>query len=177
MLAPLHLNLFLSSLHTIFVTLAFFDSAIHTSWYLSFVAWRMRGLLGSYFLPFIPSWARYHSSKSLLLLAKLMLSSLWPWSFWPLILPYRFTVSATTLFFFLLLITPWAYGLMFLPYQPISLLILYLGLPWPIYHIFTSFGLVGQHSCHVNLFYHFIPWAFLAHLLLLYLFLLPWACC
>ena len=59
---------------------------------------------------------------------------------------------------------------MFLLYQPISLLILCLGFLWPTYHVFTSFRLVGQHSYHVSPFYHFIAWAFLAHLLLLYLF-------
>ena len=42
---------------------------------------------------------------------------------------------------------------MFLPYQLIGLLILYLGLPWSIYHIFTShqfYRLIGHHSCHVS---------------------------
>ena len=79
---------------------------------------------------------------------------------WPLILPYHFIVSATALSFFLLLITPWACGLTFLLYQPISLSILCSGLPWLTFHVFTSFGLVGQHSCHASLFYHFIHWDF-----------------
>jgi len=43
------------------------------------------------------------------------------------------------------------------------------------FHIFTSFGLISQHSCLVGLLYHFISWTSLAHLLLLYLFLLSWA--
>ena len=77
--------------------------------------------------------------------------------------------------YFLLLTTLWACGLIFLPYQHISSLIPCLRLPWPSYLIFTSFGLISQHSCLVSLFYHFISWASLAHLLLLYLFLLSWA--
>ena len=97
--------------------------------------------------------------------------------FWPLILPYHFIVSVTTLSFFLFLITSWVCRLMFLPYQPISSSILCSWLPWFIFHVFTSFGLVGQHSYHVSPFYHFIPWASLANLLPLYLFLLPWTCC
>lgn len=37
---------------------------------------------------------------------------------------------------------------------------------------FTSFALIGQHSCCASLFYHFIHWASSTHLLILYLFLL-----
>ena len=77
--------------------------------------------------------------------------------FWPLILPCHFIVSVIILSFFLFLITSWVCGLMFLPCQPISSSILCSGLSWFIFHVFTSFGLVGQHSSHVSLFYHFIP--------------------
>ena len=113
-----------------------------------------------------------------------MLSSLWPWSFWPLILLYCFIVSATTLSFFLLLITVWPYELIFLPYQPISSLIPCLGLPSPTFHVFTSFELVSQHSCHIA---HFttlflgLPWliyffftSFYSHGLVAKFLGLPW---
>ena len=43
--------------------------------------------------------------------------------------------------------------------------------------VFPLMGLIGHHSCHVNPFYYFIPWVSSAHLLLLYIFLLSWACC
>ena len=33
-----------------------FDFSVHVGWCLSFMAWRMCGLLGSYSLPFTPSW-------------------------------------------------------------------------------------------------------------------------
>ena len=69
--ALLHLNLFLSGLHTISTTLTLSGFAVRTSWCLSFVVWRMRELLGSYFLPFIPFWARYYSSESLHLHSRL----------------------------------------------------------------------------------------------------------
>ena len=62
---PLRLHLFLSSLHTISTALALSGSAIHSSLYLSFMMWRMRGLLGSCFLPFISSWAGYCPSEGL----------------------------------------------------------------------------------------------------------------
>ena len=79
--------------------------------------------------------------------------------------------SFTSLFFFLFfLIIPWACGLMSMLCQPIPPSIFCSGLPRPTFHIFTSIGLVGQHSCHVSPLYHFIPWAFSAHLILLYLF-------
>ena len=136
----------------------------------------MRGLLGSYFLPFIRSWTRYRLGKSLHLPAKPILPSLWPWTFLATNPTISLVVSVTALPFFLFLIILWAYELMFLPCQPTSSSILCSRLPWPIFHVFTSFGLIGQHSCHVNLFYHLFPWAYLAHLLPLYLFLPPWAC-
>ena len=41
-----------------------FDSAVSTGWCLSFVAWRMRRLLGSYSLPFTPSWTGHYLGKS-----------------------------------------------------------------------------------------------------------------
>ena len=97
--------------------------------------------------------------------------------FWLLIVPHHFVVSTTVLPFFLFLIISWAYWLMFLPCQHTSSSILYLGLSWPTFRVITSFGLIGQHYCHVSLFYHLIPWASLARLLLLYLFLLLWAYC
>ena len=137
----------------------------------------MCGLLGLYFLPFIPSWIWYRLGKSLHLPAKPILPSLWPWAFLDTNPTISLVVSAIALHFFLFLIFLWACGLMFLPCQPTSLSIICLGLLWPTFHVFTSFGLIGQHSCHVSLFYHFIPWVSFAHLLLLYLFLLPWPCC
>ena len=127
-------------------------------------------LLGSYLLPFILSWTGYHLGKGLYCPTEPMLLLLWPWAFWPLILPYHFIVFAIALPFFLLLIIPWACGLMFLPYQPISSSIFCSGLPRPTFHVFTSFGLVGQHSYHASSFYHFISWASLTHLLLFYLY-------
>ena len=60
---------------------------------------------------------------------------------------------ATTLFLLYFLLPPSACRLMFPQYQPIDPLILYLGLPWPIYNIFTSYhfyGLSDHHSYHVN---------------------------
>ena len=42
-----------------------FDSIVRANWCLSFVAWRMCWLLGSYFLPFTPSWTGYCLGKSL----------------------------------------------------------------------------------------------------------------
>ena len=115
-----------------------FDSAVRSSWCLSLVAWRMRGLLGSYSLPFIPSfdWAllgQRPSSSSRVHLCQ--------WAFWLLVLPYHFIVPAIALPSLLLRVTPWTSGLMFLLCQPISLSILCLGLPRPTFHIFTSFGL------------------------------------
>ena len=98
-----------------------------------------------------------------------------------IILSYYFIVFDTAFVFPLFLITPSACWLMFLPYQPIDSLILCLGLLWPIYHIFTSHQFMGLvaiiSTMSAHLVYHFIPWASLAHLLILYLFLLPWVCC
>ena len=73
--------------------------------------------------------------------------------FWPLILPYYFILSAIALPLFLFLIIPWV-----------------CGLPWPNFHVFTSFRLIGQCSRHTSPFYHFIPWNSSANLLLLPLF-------
>ena len=50
-----------------------FDSTVHANWCLSFVAWRMRGLLGLYSLPFTPSWTGCCLDKSLHLPAKLII--------------------------------------------------------------------------------------------------------
>ena len=115
--------------------------------------------MGSYFLPLILSWTRRCLGKSLHLLTEPMLPSYGYRPFWPLILLYYFIVSATVLPLFLFLIILWVCGLMFLPYQPTSSSILCSGLPWPNFHIFTSFRLIGQCSCHASPFYHFIPWA------------------
>ena len=51
-----------------------FDSVVRASWCLSFVAWRMCGLLGLYSLPFTPSWTGCCLDKSLHLPAEPMLS-------------------------------------------------------------------------------------------------------
>ena len=105
----------------------------------------MRGLLGSCFLPFISSWAGYCPSEGLCPYSLLGLLAINP-----AILLHCVCYS---FIFPLTLITPWACWLMFLPYQLIDLLILYLGLPWSIYHIFTShqfYRLIGHHSCHVS---------------------------
>ena len=56
------------------LSLCLFDSAVHASWCLSFVVWRMCGLLGLYSLPFTPSWTGCCLDKSLHLPAKPMLS-------------------------------------------------------------------------------------------------------
>ena len=42
-----------------------FDSIVRANWCLSFMAWRMCELSGSYFLPFTPSWIGYCLGKSL----------------------------------------------------------------------------------------------------------------
>ena len=118
-----------------------FDSALRTGWSLSFVVWRMCGLLGSCSLPFILSWTGRYWAKALFFLPSPCFPLLCPWAFWLLILPYHFIVPAIALPSFLLRITLWTCGLMFLPCQPTSSAIFYSGLPWPTFHIFTSFGL------------------------------------
>ena len=80
-------------------------------------------------------------TKAFILLSSPSFPFLWPWAFWPLILPYHFMLPTITLSLFLFLITSWAYGLTLLLCQPTSSSIFYLGLPWLTFHIFTSFGL------------------------------------
>ena len=63
------------------------------------------------------------------------------WAFWLLILPYHFIVPTMTLPLLSFLVIPWACKLILLPCQPTSSSIFYSGLPWPIFHVFTSFGL------------------------------------
>ena len=109
-------------------------------------------------------------AKAFIFLLSPCFSSPEPWAFWPLILLYHFIVSAITLPLSLFLITRWTCKLMFLPCQLISSSIFCSRLSWPTFHIFTSFGLVGQHSYHASPFYYFIPWISSAHLFLLYLF-------
>ena len=55
--------------------LCLFNSIVRIGWCLSFVAWKMCGLLGSYSLPFTPSWTRHCLGKSLHLPTKPMFSS------------------------------------------------------------------------------------------------------
>ena len=54
--------------------LCLFDSVVRASWCLSFVVWRMRGLLDLYSLPFTPSWTGCCLDKSLHLPVEPMLS-------------------------------------------------------------------------------------------------------
>ena len=63
---------------------------------------------------------------------------LWLKAFWPLTCQLLHCVCHC-LILPLLLITPWAYWLVFLSYKPIDPLILSFGLPQPIYYIFTSY--------------------------------------
>ena len=118
-----------------------FDSAICANWCLSFVAWRMCELLGSYSQAFILFWIGHCLSKSFIFLLSPCFHFLWQWAFWLLIPPYHFIVLTIALPFFLILVTPWTCTLMFLSCQPISSSIFCSGLPRPTFHIFTSFGL------------------------------------
>ena len=66
-------------------------------------------------------------------------------------LPFQPTRLLFLPFFFLL--CPWAYWLSFLPCWLIRFITYFLGLPQPIYFVFTSYcayGPVGCHSCHVG---------------------------
>ena len=82
----LRLNFFFFLAFTPFLLpLHWFDSALRSSWCLSFVAWRTCGLLGLYFLSFILSWTGYRSSITLHLLAEPVLSLLYnrgPFNHW-----------------------------------------------------------------------------------------------
>ena len=169
--APLYLSLFLSSLHTIYATFAFVWFCC--TYWLIFISCGVKdvwafGLIFASFYPFLDQVSLGHNPLSSCWAHAFF--SLWPWAFWPLILPYHFIMPAITLPLLLFLITPWACGLMFLPWQPISSSIFCLGLPWLTFHIFTSFGLVSQHSYHARSFHYFIPRASSAYLLLLYPF-------
>ena len=134
--------------------------------------WR-EGCVGFWaYVPYLSSflWTGCCLGKGLHLPIEPCFSFLCSWASWQLILPYHFIMPAITLPLLLFLITPWACGLMFLPWQPISSSIFCLGLPWLTFHIFTSFGLVSQHSYHARSFHYFIPRASSAYLLLLYPF-------
>ena len=136
----------------------------------------MCGLLGSHFLPFIPFWARYHSGESLYLPTKPML-------FFSMIVGCLAINPAISLH-----CVYYSFTFLFISYYPVAFRVdvpaasthffinFLLRASLAHFHVFTSFGLIGQHSYHVILFYHFIHWVFSAHLLLLYLFLLTWAC-
>ena len=63
-------------------------------------------------------------------------------------------VSSAHLLYLYLLLCPWACWLSFLPCWPIGFITSFLGLPRPIYSIFTSYcvhGLTSYHSCLVGL--------------------------
>ena len=147
--------------------LCLFDFVVRSSWCLSLVAWRMRGLLGSYSLPFIPSldWALLGQRPSSYSRAHLC-----QWAFWLLVLPYHFIMPVIALPSLLLCVTSWTCGLMFLLCQPISLSILYFGLLRPTFHIFTSFGLCWPTFLLCQPISLFHPSDFLGSLLPLYLF-------
>ena len=89
------------------------------------------------------------------------------WASWLLLLPYHSILLGIGFTLLSLRVISWACGL---SCQPIFLSILCSRLPRPALHIFTTFGLVGQHSCCVSSFHHLILWASLAHLLPLYFF-------
>ena len=122
--ALLYLCLFLFGLHAISAALALSGSVVCISLCLSFIVWRIHGLLGSCLLPFIPSWAGYCPGEGFyphnLLGLRSCLSSSWPWAFQPLILPYCFIVFATALSCLYFSLCSWACQLVFLPYQPID---------------------------------------------------------
>ena len=96
------------------------------------------GFLGSCFLPFIPSWARYCPDESHCL-DSLLGPHLVVVGLLAINLPYCFIVFATALSCLYFSLLPWAYWLVFLSYKPIDPLILSFGLPQPIYYIFTSY--------------------------------------
>ena len=122
--ASLYLCLFLFGLHAISAALALSGSVVCISLCLSFIVWRIHGLLGSCLPPFIPSWAGYCPGEGFcphnLLGLRSCLSSSWPWAFQPLILPYCFIVFATALSCLYFSLCSWACQLVFLPYQPID---------------------------------------------------------
>ena len=139
--ALLYLSLFRSSLHTI-SAVSMFVWFCFTYWLVFIICgvkdvWAF-GLMFLTFYPFL-DWALW--AKALIFLPSPCFPLLRPWAFWLLILPYHFIVPAIALPSFLLRITLWTCGLMFLQCQPTSSAIFYSGLPWPTFHIFTSFGL------------------------------------
>ena len=145
--APLHLNLFLSNLHTISAA-SMFVWFCYTYW-LVFIFCGMKdvwafGLMFPAFYPFL-DWALLRQRPSFFSRPHVFLSCVYPllrlWAYWLLILSYHFIMSAITLPSFLLRVTPWTCSLVFLLCQPTSSSISCSGLPRPIFHIFTSFGL------------------------------------
>ena len=80
-------------------------------------------------------------AESLIFLPSSCLPFLCLWAFLLLILPYHFAVPAIALPLLLLLVTLWACGRMLLPCQPTSSSIFCSRLPSPTFHVFTSFGL------------------------------------
>ena len=102
------------------------------------------GLMFPAFYPFL-DWALLRQRPSFFSRPHVFLSCIYPllrlWAYWLLILSYHFIMSALTLPSFLLRVTPWTCSLVFLLCQPTSSSISCSGLPRPIFHIFTSFGL------------------------------------
>ena len=136
------------------LTLSVFGSTTCTGLYLSFVSWRMHGILGLCFLPFIPSWSGFYLGEGLCLYSLLSLCFLSLFfmavgllSINPATLLHHachlsIWASLTALPCFYFLLPPRACLVVFLSCQLIDLLTLSLGLPWPIYYIFTSFSLL-----------------------------------
>ena len=128
---------------------------VRTGWCLSFMAWKTCGLLGSCSLPFIPSWTRCCLGKGLHLSVKPMFSSLV--SIGLLVIDPAISLCHAYYSFTFLHITLWTCGLIFLLCQPTSSSIFCSRLPWPTFHIFTSFRLCWPTFllCQPNSLLHF----------------------
>ena len=170
MYAPLYLNfVFFLAFTPFLLPPCLFDSAVHASWCLSFVVWRMCGLLGLYPLPFTPSWTERCLGKSPHLPAKPMFSFSMSMGFLvidPVISLCRACYSFTFPF-----IACYSVGLrtnapVVLAYFFINLL---LRTPKAHFsHLFLFWALLA--SIPVVLAHYFIPQAFLTRLLPFYLF-------
>ena len=132
-----------------------FYSIVRTGWCLSFMAWKTCGLLGSCSLPFIPSWTRRCLGKGLHLSVEPMFSSLV--SIGLLVIDPAISLCRAYYSFTFLHTTLWTCGLIFLLCQPTSSSIFCSRLPWPTFHIFTSFRLCWPTFllCQPNSLLHF----------------------
>ena len=119
-----------------------FDFAIHASRCLSFVAWRICGLWVPYSLPFTLSWTLCYLDKSLYLPTELIISFSMTVSL--LATDYTISLHHACYNFTSLFISCYPMGLWVdTPAIPTHFFInlLLSRVPWPTFHIFTSFGL------------------------------------